>query len=43
MTDATALPFATDIAPVTRADWLKLVEGVLKGAPYDKRLVTCTY
>ncbi|WP_024278416.1 methylmalonyl-CoA mutase subunit beta [Xanthobacter sp. 126] len=43
MTDATALPFATDIAPVTRADWLKLVEGVLKGAPYDKRLVTRTY
>lgn len=43
MTDATALPFATDIAPVTRADWLKLVEGVLKGAPYDRRLVTRTY
>lgn len=43
MTDATTLPFATDIAPVTRADWLKLVEGVLKGAPYDKRLVTRTY
>lgn len=37
------LPFATDLPPVTRADWLKLVEGVLKGAPYDKRLVTRTY
>jgi len=47
MTDATALPFAEDIArglpPVTRADWLKLVDGVLKGAPYDRRLVTRTY
>ena len=39
----TALPFATNLAPVTREDWLKLVEGVLKGAPYDKRLVTRTY
>lgn len=28
--------------PATRADWLKLVEGVLKGAPYDKRMVTRT-
>ncbi|WP_029002862.1 methylmalonyl-CoA mutase family protein [Azorhizobium doebereinerae] len=36
------LPFATDLAPVTREDWLKLVDGVLKGAPYDKRLVTRT-
>lgn len=43
MTDATALPFATGLPPVTRADWLKLVESVLKGAPYDKRLVTRTY
>jgi len=39
----TALPFATDLAPVSREDWLKLVEGVLKGAPYDKKLVTPTY
>lgn len=36
------LPFATDLAPVCREDWLKLVEGVLKGAPYDKRLITRT-
>jgi methylmalonyl-CoA mutase len=28
--------------PATRADWLKLVEGVLKGAPYDKRMLTRT-
>ncbi|GLK85128.1 methylmalonyl-CoA mutase family protein [Ancylobacter defluvii] len=27
----------------TREDWLKLVEGVLKGAPYDRRMVTHTY
>lgn len=26
----------------TRADWLKLVEGVLKGAPYDTRMLTRT-
>ncbi|MEP9348058.1 methylmalonyl-CoA mutase subunit beta [Xanthobacter sp. KR7-225] len=39
----TALPFATDLPPATRADWLKLVEGVLKGAPYDRKLVTRTY
>ncbi|MCS0500888.1 methylmalonyl-CoA mutase family protein [Ancylobacter mangrovi] len=28
--------------PASRADWLKLVEGVLKGAPYDRRMVTRT-
>ncbi len=28
--------------PATRADWLKLVEGVLKGTPYDKRMLTRT-
>ncbi len=39
----TTLPFAADLAPVTREDWLKLVEGVLKGAPYEKKLVTTTY
>jgi len=39
----TLLPFAADLSPVTREDWLKLVEGVLKGAPYDKKLVTPTY
>lgn len=36
------LPFVTQAGPLTRADWLSLVEGVLKGAPYDKRLVTRT-
>ncbi|MFG1462013.1 methylmalonyl-CoA mutase subunit beta [Xanthobacter sp. DSM 24535] len=44
MTEETGpLPFTTDLPPVTREDWLKLVEGVLKGAPYDKKLVTRTY
>ncbi|MGU3493228.1 methylmalonyl-CoA mutase family protein [Xanthobacteraceae bacterium A53D] len=38
----TDLPFATDIPPASREDWMKLVDGVLKGAPYDKRLVTRT-
>lgn len=38
----TDLPFAADIKPVSREDWLKLVDGVLKGAPYDKKLVTRT-
>ncbi|MDF2621517.1 MAG: Methylmalonyl-CoA mutase [Xanthobacteraceae bacterium] len=28
--------------PAARADWLKLVEGVLKGTPYDKRMLTRT-
>lgn len=37
------LPFAADIKPASREDWLKLVEGVLKGAPYDKKLVSRTY
>lgn len=38
----TDLPFAADIKPVSREDWLKLVDGVLKGAPYDRKLVTRT-
>ncbi|QTL05492.1 methylmalonyl-CoA mutase [Aquabacter sp. L1I39] len=39
----TDLPFLTTLKPVTREDWLKLVDGVLKGAPYDKKLVSRTY
>ncbi|GLK74052.1 methylmalonyl-CoA mutase [Ancylobacter dichloromethanicus] len=38
-------PLDLDLAgfpPATRADWLALVEGVLKGAPYDRRMVTRT-
>ncbi|MBB3769628.1 methylmalonyl-CoA mutase [Angulomicrobium tetraedrale] len=36
MPDLAAFPAAR------REDWLKLVDGVLKGAPYDKRMVTRT-
>ncbi|HSI39378.1 MAG TPA: methylmalonyl-CoA mutase family protein [Xanthobacteraceae bacterium] len=28
--------------PASRADWLKLVDGVLKGAPYERRMTTRT-
>ena len=38
----TDLPFLTTLKPVTREDRLKLVDGVLKGAPYDKKLVSRT-
>jgi len=45
MTDNTAaeLPLAAEFPPATREQWLKLVDGVLKGAPFDKKLVSCTY
>lgn len=36
------LPLAADFPPATRDDWRKLVDGVLKGAPFDK-LVGKTY
>lgn len=38
-------PLDLDLATfpaATREDWLKLVEGVLKGAPYERRMVTRT-
>jgi methylmalonyl-CoA mutase len=35
-------PLAADFAPATAEDWRKLVDGVLKGAPYEK-LVGKTY
>ena len=45
MTDPSAddLPLAAEFPPATREQWRKLVEGVLKGAPFDKRLVAKTY
>ena len=45
MTDPTAddLPLAAEFPAATREQWRKLVEGVLKGAPFDKRLVAKTY
>ena len=45
MTDPTAdeLPLAAEFPAATREQWRKLVEGVLKGAPFDKKLVAKTY
>ena len=43
MTDADDLPLAAEFPPATREQWRKLVEGVLKGAPFDQRLVAKTY
>ena len=34
---------AAEFPPATREAWRKLVDGVLKGAPFDKRLVARTY
>jgi methylmalonyl-CoA mutase len=36
------LPFAADFAPASYDDWRRLVDGVLKGAPFEK-LVSTTY
>ena len=43
MADTEDLAFAAEFPPATREQWLKLVDGVLKGAPFDKRLVARTY
>ena len=37
------LPLAAEFPAATREQWRKLVEGVLKGAAFDKRLVARTY
>jgi methylmalonyl-CoA mutase len=37
------LPLAAEFPPATREQWRKLVDGVLKGAPFEKRLVAKTY
>jgi methylmalonyl-CoA mutase len=42
MTDATDLPLASDFPQATYDDWRKLVDGVLKGAPFEK-LTAKTY
>jgi methylmalonyl-CoA mutase len=36
MTSPDALSLAADFAPATYEDWRKLVDGVLKGAPFEK-------
>lgn len=35
-TETDALTLAAEFPPATRGDWLKLVDGVLKGAPFEK-------
>jgi methylmalonyl-CoA mutase len=37
------LPLAAEFAPTDEAQWRKLVEAALKGASFDKRLVSQTY
>jgi methylmalonyl-CoA mutase len=37
------LSLAAEFPPTTEADWRKLVEAALKGAAFDKRLVSQTY
>ena len=37
------LPLAAEFPPTTQAQWRKLVEAALKGAAFDKRLVSQTY
>ncbi len=45
MTDASAdiLPLAADFPPARREQWLELVGRLLKGAPFDRKLVGRTY
>src|SRR5262249_33093842 len=42
MTTTPDLPLAAEFAPATQDDWRRLVDGVLKGAPFE-RLVGKTY
>src|SRR3954451_4726887 len=43
MSEPEKLAFASEFPAATREQWLKLVDGVLKGAPFEKRLVSKTY
>ena len=43
MSDAQELAFAAEFPAATREAWLRLVDGVLKGAPFDKKLLARTY
>ena len=38
MTDPETLPLAADFPPATQDDWRKLVDAVLKGAPFERLL-----
>ena len=37
------LPLAAEFPPTSDAEWRKLVEAALKGAAFDKRLISQTY
>jgi methylmalonyl-CoA mutase len=39
----TDLPLATEFAPASLAQWRQLVDSVLKGAPFERKLVAKTY
>jgi methylmalonyl-CoA mutase len=41
--DDTIIPLAAEFAPPSRAEWLEIVEKTLKGAPFEKRLVSKAY
>src|SRR5580704_2204761 len=43
MSDDQDISFAAGFPAASREDWLKLVSGVLKGAPFEGRLVSKTY
>src|SRR5436190_1973712 len=43
MSNAEELAFAAEFPAATREQWRRLVADVLKGAPFDKRLVAKTY
>ncbi len=43
MSDDQDISFAAGFPAASREDWLKLVSGVLKGAPFERRLVSKTY
>jgi methylmalonyl-CoA mutase len=37
------LALGGEFPQATRDQWLKLVDGVLKGAPFDKKMISRTY
>ena len=41
--DAADLALAAEFPAASREQWLALVSGVLKGAPFERRLVSKTY
>lgn len=43
MTETQDLILGSEFPAATREQWLKLVDGVLKGAPFEKKLVSRTY